>query len=66
MKALIIYVVLVVSGAVLAGFIGMTIEKSVSSALGLIVFLSMFFANFAICWLITILIMDGTLKKARG
>ena len=66
MKALIIYVVLVIAGALAAGFIGLYLENTVSSSLALIVFLSMFFANFAICWIITILIMDGTLKKARG
>lgn len=66
MKALIIYVVLVIAGALAAGFIGLWIENTYSSGLALIVFLSMFFANFAICWIITILIMDGTLKRARG
>ena len=32
--------------------------------MSLIAFLTMFFANFAISWLIVIYIMDGTLKKA--
>jgi hypothetical protein len=66
MKALIIYCTLVVVGAVLAAFIGYQIETRVSSALALIVFLTMFFANFAICWIATILIMDGSLKNAQG
>lgn len=66
MKALIIYVVLVIAGALAAGFIGLYIENTYSSGLALIVFLSMFFANFAICWILTILIMDGSLKSARG
>lgn len=66
MKALIIYVVLVVAGAVVAAFIGLAIENTYSSTLGLIVFLAMFFANFGICWILTILVIDRTLKQARG
>ena len=66
MKALIIYVLLVLAGALLAGFIGSVIETNYSSTLGLIVFLTMFFANFAICWMLTVLIMDGTLKNWSG
>ena len=66
MKALIIYVTLVIAGAALSAFVGYQIETRVSSALSLIVFLSMFFANFAVCWILTILIMDGSLKNAQG
>lgn len=66
MKALIIYVTLVIAGAVFASFVGYQIETRVSSALSLIVFLSMFFANFAVCWIVTILIIDGSLKNAQG
>ena len=64
MKALILYVGLVVIGAVIAGLIGVYIERSISPTASLIAFLSMFFANFAISWLIVVYIMDGTLKKA--
>ena len=42
------------------------IEKEFSSTLSLIVFLAMFFANFAISWLAVILVMDGSLRDAQG
>jgi hypothetical protein len=62
MKALIVYTLLVVVGAVLAGFIGLWVERNFGSAVSLIVFLSMFFANFAVSWIVTMLVMDGTLR----
>jgi hypothetical protein len=61
MKALIVYTLLVVVGAIVAGFIGLWIERNFGAAISLIVFLSMFFANFAVSWIATILVMDGTL-----
>jgi hypothetical protein len=66
MKALIIYVLLVSVGAVVAGLIGWVIEKNISATASLIAFLLMFFANFGVCWMATILIMDGTLKNWAG
>jgi hypothetical protein len=66
MKALILYVVFVIIGAVIASGIGYYIEKQFSSALSLVVFLGMFFANFAISWLAVILVMDGSLRDAQG
>ena len=64
MKALILYVGLVIVGAVLSGLLGVYIEHTISSTVSLIVFLACFFANFAVSWIIVIYIMDGTLKKA--
>ena len=66
MKALIMYVVFVIIGALVATGIGYWIEKEFSSTLSLIVFLAMFFANFAISWLAVILVMDGSLRDAQG
>jgi hypothetical protein len=66
MKALILYVVFVVIGAVIASGIGWYVEKQFSSALSLVVFLGMFFANFALSWLAVILVMDGSLRDAQG
>ena len=66
MKALILYVVFVAVGAVVAGLIGYYVEINVSAAASLIVFLSLFFANFAVSWIVVILIMDGSLKDAQG
>jgi hypothetical protein len=66
MKALILYVAFVVIGAVIASGIGYWVEKEFSSALSLVVFLAMFFANFAISWLAVILVMDGSLRDAQG
>jgi hypothetical protein len=66
MKALILYVGLVVVGAVLSALLGIYLEKAISSTVSLVVFLSLFFANFGISWIIVIYIMDGTLKKSAA
>jgi divalent metal cation (Fe/Co/Zn/Cd) transporter len=66
MKALVLYVVFVVSGAVVAGLIGYYVEIEVSAAASLIVFLALFFANFAVSWIAVIFIMDGSLEDAQG
>jgi hypothetical protein len=66
MKALILYVVFVIIGALVASGIGYWIEKEFSSTLSLIVFLALFFANFGVSWLAVILVMDGSLRDAQG
>jgi fluoride ion exporter CrcB/FEX len=66
MKALILYVLFVCIGAVIAATIGYYVERQFSSAMSLVVFLAMFFANFAVSWLAVILVMDGSLKDAQG
>jgi F0F1-type ATP synthase assembly protein I len=66
MKALILYVAFVVIGAVISATIGYFVERQFSSAWSLIVFLALFFANFAVSWLAVILVMDGSLRDAQG
>jgi hypothetical protein len=66
MKALILYVLFVVTGAAIAVAIGYFVEKEVSSAASLIVFLALFFANFVASWIAVIFVMDGSLKNAQG
>ena len=66
MKALILYVLFVVIGATIAAGIGYYVEKQFSSALSLVVFLALFFANFGVAWLGVILVMDGSLRDAQG
>jgi hypothetical protein len=66
MKALILYVSFVVIGAAIAVGIGYAVEMEVSSAASLIVFLALFFANFAASWIAVIFVMDGSLKNAQG
>jgi hypothetical protein len=66
MKALILYVGLVVVGAILSALLGVYLEQTISSTVSLIAFLTCFFANFALSWIIVIYIMDGTLKKANA
>jgi len=66
MKALIVYATLIIIGTAICVATGLYVEKQVSSAVSLIVFLSMYFANYAVCWILTILIMDGSLKNAQG
>jgi hypothetical protein len=42
-------------------------SKSLTSAgASLIVFLSLFFSNFAVSWIATIFLIDGSLKNAWG
>ncbi|RAI44420.1 hypothetical protein [Rhodoplanes roseus] len=66
MKALVLYVLFVVLGAGVAAGISYYIENSVSEAAGLITFLALFFANFAVSWILVILAMDGSLRNATG
>ena len=66
MKALILYVVFVVIGALIATGIGYYVEFEFSAAASLIVFLALFFANFVLSWIAVILVMDGTLKDWQG
>ena len=66
MKALILYVVFVLIGAIVSIGVGYYVEKEISSTVSLVVFLTMFFANFAVSWIAVILTMDGNLKDARG
>jgi hypothetical protein len=65
MKALLLYVVIVIIGGLISVGIGYYVEKEVSSAASLIVFLALFFSNFAVSWLAVILIMDGSFKMRR-
>jgi hypothetical membrane protein len=62
MKALILYVGLVVVGALVAALLGVYLEHAFNATVSLVVFLALFFANFAVSWIIVIYIMDGTLK----
>ncbi len=66
MKALILYVVFVAIGSAVAALIGYYVEIEVSSAVSLIVFLALFFANFVVSWIAVILIIDGSLQDAQG
>ncbi len=66
MKALVLYVTFVLIGVAISIGIGTYVEREVSSAVSLIVFLALFFSNFAVAWIATILVMDGSLKNAQG
>jgi hypothetical protein len=66
MKALILYIVFVAIGAVASALVGLFIERQVSTAISLVIFLTMFFANFGLSWLATVLVMDGSLKNLHG
>jgi divalent metal cation (Fe/Co/Zn/Cd) transporter len=66
MKALILYIVFVLIGALVAVGIGYWVEIQVSSTVSLIVFLALFFANFFVSWLAVIFVMDGSFKDAQG
>jgi hypothetical protein len=66
MKALVLYVLFVVIGALVSVGVGYYVEKEISSTASLVVFLAMFFANFGVSWIAVILVMDGNLKNAHG
>jgi hypothetical protein len=66
MKALLLYTVFVVIGAVLSAVIGGYVERQFSEATGLIVFLALFFLNFAVSWVAVILVIDRSLSNAYG
>jgi len=66
MKALIAYVTFVVIGGALSIFVGYYVERQFGPSVSLLVFLSLFFANFFVSWLATILVMDGHLRDAQG
>ena len=66
MKALILYVVFVVIGALIASGIGLLIEREVSSTASLIAFLALFFTNFVVSWILVIFAIDGGLQDAQG
>jgi hypothetical protein len=66
MKALILYVIFVMIGALVSVAIGYYVEIEVSSSASLIVFLPLFFINFVVSWIAVIFIMDGSFKDAQG
>jgi hypothetical protein len=66
MKALVLYVLFVLIGGLISVGVGYYVEKEISSTASLIVFLAMFFSNFAVSWIAVILVMDGNLKNAQG
>jgi hypothetical protein len=66
MKALVLYVLFVLIGGLISVGVGYYVEKEISSTASLVVFLAMFFSNFAVSWIAVILVMDGNLKNAQG
>jgi hypothetical protein len=66
MKALILYVLFVCIGAAISAAIGYYVERQFGSAMSLLVFLALFFTNFAVSWLAVILVMDGSLRDGQG
>ena len=66
MKALVLYVVFVLTGGLIATAVGYYVEVEFSPAASLVVFLTLFFANFVTSWIAVILVMDGTLADAQG
>ncbi len=66
MKALILYVLFVLIGAAISVFIGLYVEREISETASLLVFLVLFFSNFAISWVCTVLAMDGNLRNMQA
>jgi hypothetical protein len=61
-----LYVVFVLIGALVSVGVGYYVEKEISSTVSLVVFLTMFFANFAVSWIAVILAIGGNLKNVHG
>jgi hypothetical protein len=66
MWGLIIYVTFVVIGAVVSAVIGYYVEKQTTPGISLLVFLCLFFSNFVIAWLATVMVIDGSLGNLLG
>ena len=64
MRALILYTVLVIIGTVIAMFIGLFVEREITDAGSVVVFLALFFANFYVSWVITKAVVERTLKTS--
>jgi multisubunit Na+/H+ antiporter MnhG subunit len=66
MRALILYTVLVIIGSVIAVFIGLFVEREITDAGSVVVFLVLFFANFYVSWMITKAVVERTLKPSAA
>ena len=66
MKALIVFAGFLLLGLAVSVGIGFYVERLTSSGVSLLVFLCLFFANFAVAWISTVLVMDGSLRDVRG
>jgi multisubunit Na+/H+ antiporter MnhG subunit len=66
MRALILYTVLVIIGTVIAVFIGLFVEREITDAGSVVVFLVLFFANFYVSWMITKAVVERTLKPSAA
>jgi len=64
MRALILYTVLVIVGTVIAIFIGLFVEREITAAGSVVVFLALFFTNFYVSWMITKAVVERTLKPS--
>ena len=58
MWLLIIYMVFVAIGGLISIAVGYYVESYYSSGLSLIVFLTLFFVNFAVSWVLTLAVVD--------
>jgi multisubunit Na+/H+ antiporter MnhG subunit len=66
MRALILYTVLVIIGSLIAVFIGLFVEREITDAGSVVVFLVMFFANIYVSWMITKAVVERTLKPSAA
>ena len=62
MRALILYAILVIIGTVVAAFAGLFVEREITDAGSVVVFLGLFFANFYVSWVITRIVVERTMK----
>ena len=62
MRALILYAVLVIIGTVVAVFVGLFVEREITDAGSVAVFIVLFFANFYASWVITRTVVERMMK----
>jgi len=65
MWLLIIYVVFVAIGGLISIAVGYYIESYYSAGLSLIVFLALFFANFAVSWFLTLAVVHRIAPREK-
>lgn len=64
MRAIILYPLFVVCGAVLAALIGLFVERELSNKpMSVLVFIALFFASFYVAWKITSFIVERTIRR---
>jgi CDP-diglyceride synthetase len=66
MKALILYVGFVIASTAGAILVGAFVERQISPQISTILTLTIFFGGLIVSWIITVFVMDGSLKNLHA